>query len=86
MVLEILDRALESAPPDDIDEVARKVLDDRKADIEKLWDGNPFGKRQRSPVAHTSPTSRKRVVQPIYSPESLPTPAAKKGKVMAKIR
>jgi len=81
MVLEMLDRALESAPLDDvIDEVARKVLDGRKADIEKLSDGNPFGKVQRSPVAHTSPTSRKRVVQPIYSPQSSPTPAAKKGK------
>jgi len=86
MVLEVLDCALESAPPDDIDEVAKKVLDGRKADIEKLWDGNPFGKVQRSPVAHTSPMSRKRVVQPIYSPESSPMPAAKKGKVMAKIR
>ena len=47
MVLEMLDRALESAPLDDvIDEVARKVVDDRKADIEKLLDGNPFGKVQ----------------------------------------
>jgi len=89
MVLEMLDRALDSAPLDDvIDNVARKVLDDRKADIEKLSDDNPFGKVQCSPfqVLHTSPTSRKRVVQPIYSPQSSPTPAAKKGKMIAKIR
>jgi len=82
MVLEVLDRALESAPPDDIDEVAKKVLDGQKADIEKLSDG----KVHRSPVVHTSPTSRKRVVQPIYSPQSSPTPAPKKEKMIAKIR
>jgi len=74
MVLKILDHALESGPPDDIDEVARKVLDDRKADIEKLWDGNPLGKVQRSPVTRTSLTSRKQMVQPIYSSQSSSTP------------
>ena len=42
MVLEIFDRALASAPPDDINEAAQKVVDDRKANIEKLLDGNPF--------------------------------------------
>jgi len=84
MVIEILDRALGPAPSDDIDEVAKKVLDDRKADMEKLSGGNPFGKVQRSPVTHTSPTSRKQVVQPIYSPPSSPTPAIKKGKMIVK--
>jgi len=59
MVLEILDHALECAPPGDIDEVARMVLDDRKANIEKLSDGNPFGRVQQSPSPHTSPTSQR---------------------------
>jgi len=82
MVLEILDRALESPPPDDIDEVARKVLDDRKANIEKLSDGNPFGKVQQSPLPHTSPTSQRQVAQHVHRSEpSSPTPGpSKKGK------
>jgi hypothetical protein len=81
MVLEILDRALECAPPDDINEAGQKVLDDRKANIEKLSDGNPFGKVQQSPPPHTSPTSQRKVDQPVYrSPPSSPTPPPKKGK------
>src|SRR5260221_3122532 len=36
MVLEILDRALESSYPGDINEAAKKVLYDRKANVEKL--------------------------------------------------
>jgi len=82
MVLEILDHALECAPPDDIDEVARKVLDDRKANIEKLSDGNPFGKVQQSPPPHTLPTSQRQVAQHVHRSEpSSPSPAPrKKGK------
>ena len=45
----LLDRALDSPPPDDINEGAQKVLEDWKANIKKLLDGNP---------PHTSPTSQ----------------------------
>ena len=81
MVLEILERALESFPPEDINEVAQKVVEGRKANIKKLLDGNSFGMIQQSPPLHTSPTSERTVAQPIYrSPPSSPTPAPKKGK------
>ena len=81
MVLEILDRALESAAPDDVNEATRKVLEDREANIKKLLDGNPFGKVQQSPPPHTSPTSQRQVAQAVYcSPPSSPTPAPKKGR------
>ena len=80
MVLEILDRALGSLPPDDIDEAAQKVLDDRKANIKKL-SGNPFGKVQQSPPPHTSPASQTQAAQAVrYSPPGSPTPAPKKKK------
>ena len=82
MVLEILDRAVDSAPPEDIDERAQKVLDDRKANIEKLLDGNSFGKVQQSPPPHTSPMSQ-RVTQSVHrSQPSSPTPAPKKWKML----
>jgi hypothetical protein len=84
-VLEIFDRALESPPADDTNEAAQKVIKDRKANIEKLLDGNPFGNVQQSPPPHTSPTSRpseRTVVWPVLrSPPSSPTPAYKKGKM-----
>jgi len=74
MVLEILDNALRSVP-DDVDEAAQKVLDNRKLNIEKLG-GNPFGNVQHSPPPHTSPASQRQVAQAVrYSPPSLPTPA-----------
>jgi len=41
MVLKILDCALESAPPEDINEAAQKVLNGRKPNIEKMSSGNP---------------------------------------------
>ena len=80
MVIEILDHALESLPSNDIDEAAQKVLNDRKANIEKLG-GNPFGKVQQSPPPHTSPSNQTQtqVAQTIrYAPPSSPTPAPKK--------
>ena len=58
MVLKIFDGSLESIPPDGIDEVARKEPDDRKANVEKLPDGSPFGKVQQSPPP---PMSQRRV-------------------------
>jgi hypothetical protein len=64
MVLEILDRALESAPVEEISEATQKVLDDRKANIEKISAGNPFGKVQQPPPPHTSPTSQRYMSQP----------------------
>ena len=80
MVLEILDRALESTP-DDINEASEKVIEDRKANIKKLSDDNSFGKVQQSPPPHTSPTSQRRVAHSVRrSPPSSPTPAPKKGK------
>jgi hypothetical protein len=81
MVLEILDRALKSAPPEDISEAAVKVLGDRERNIKTLLDGrNPFGKVQQSPPPHTSP-SLGPVSQVAYrSPPSSPSPAPKKGK------
>jgi hypothetical protein len=42
MVLKILDCALESAPPEDINEATQKVLDGRKANIEKMSGGWPW--------------------------------------------
>jgi len=81
MVLEVLDRALESVPPEDIrvDEVGKKVLCDRKANIEKLLEGNPFGKVQQSSPPHTIPTSHRQVV---YHPTpSSPMPNPKKRKL-----
>ena len=82
MVLEILDRALKSAPPEDISaEATLKVLDERKTNIKKLLDGSPFGKNQQSPPPHTSPTSRGQVSRGAYhSLPSSPTPAPKRGK------
>jgi len=82
MVLEILDCALKSAPPKDISaEATLKVLDERKTNIKKLLDGNPFGKVQQSPPPHTSPTSRGQVSREVYySLPSSPTPAPKRGK------
>jgi len=77
MVLEVLDRALESAPPEDIDEVGKKVLCDRKANIEKLLDGNPFGKVQQSSPPHTIPTSHRQVYHPPLS-SSMPNPKKRK--------
>ena len=85
MVLEILERALESAPPDNIDEAAQKVLHDRKSNIEKLG-GSPFGNVQHSPPPHTSPASQRQVAQAVrYSPPSSPTlaPASKKAKKLS---
>jgi hypothetical protein len=81
MVLEILDCALKSAPPEDISaEATLKVLDERKTNIEKLLDGNPFGKVQQSPP-HTSPTSRGQGSRGVYhSLPSSPSPAPKRGK------
>jgi hypothetical protein len=80
MVLEILDRALVSVPPEEISEATQKVLEDRKANIEKLSDGNPFGKVQQSPPPHTSPTSQRQAVY--RSLPSSPTPAPKRGKTL----
>ena len=81
MVLGILDRALGSAPPDIINEEGQKALDDRKANIDKLLDGNPYGKVQPSPPPHTSPTSERQVASPVFrSPPSSPTPMPKRGK------
>ena len=81
MVLEILDRALKSSPSNDINEASEKVLEDRKANLKKLSDGNSFGKVQQSPPPHTSPTSQRRVALSVHrSPPSSPTPAPKKGK------
>jgi len=77
MVLEIFDHAL---PSNDINEAVQKVLDDRKANIEKLgW--NPFRKVQQLPPLHTSPSSQTQgqVAQAArYCPPSSPTPAPKK--------
>jgi len=85
MVIDILDRALRSLPLDDIDEAAQKVLDDRKANIEKLG-SNPFGKVQHPPPLHTSPASQRQAatVAVRYSPPSSPTPGppSKKAKML----
>ena len=81
MVLEILDRAVESASVEEISEATQKVLDDRTANIEKLSAGNPFGKVQQPPPPHTSPTSQRQMSHPVYlPPPSSPTPAPKRGK------
>jgi hypothetical protein len=81
MVLDILDRTLASAPPDDINEAGRKVLNDRKANIGKLLDANPFGRVQEPPPPHTSPSSQRDVAQPVYrSAPSSPSPAPKRSK------
>jgi len=84
MVLDILDRALRSLPLDDIDEAAQKVLDDRKANIEKLG-SNPFGQVQHPPLLHTSPASQRQATVAVrYSPPSSPTPgpASKRAKML----
>lgn len=82
MVLEVLDRALESLPPDNIDGKAQKVLDERKANIEKLGK-NPFGQIQQSPPPHTSPSSQRQTIH--YTPPNSPTPApaTKKAKMLS---
>ena len=81
MVLEILDRALKSAPPEDNSaEATRKVLDERKTNIKKLLDGNPFGKVQQSPPLHTLPTREQVSRGNYHSLPNSPTPAPKRGK------
>jgi len=83
MVLEILNCALESVPPEEISQAMQKVHDDWKANIEKLSDGNPFGKVQQSPPPHTSPRSQRQISQPVYrSLSTLPTPVPKRGKTL----
>jgi len=85
MVLEILDRTLVSLPPDDINKMGQKVLENRKANIKTL-SSNPFGKVQRPPPVHTSPTSQRQGAAGAvcYSHLSSPTPApaSKKKKLL----
>ena len=84
MVLDILNRALGSLCHENIGEMGRKVLEERKANIDFLCD-NPFGTVQRPPPEHTSPLGqRARTAVAHYSPPSSPTPApvSKKKKLI----
>ena len=84
MVLDILNRALGSLPHENIGQMGRKVLDERKANIEFLCD-NPFGKVQRPPPEHTSSLGRKAgTAVAHYSPPSSPrlAPLSKKIKLL----
>ena len=73
MVLEILEKTLDSIPVDVIDEAGQAVLDERKVDIEELYGMNPFGRLQHSPHPHVSPSNQRQMSIP-YSPPSSPTP------------
>ena len=80
MVLDILNRALECLPQENISQMGRKVFEERKANIEFLA-GNPFGKVQRPPPEHTSPLSQKAGTAVAgYSPPSSTTPVSKEKK------
>ena len=75
MVLEILDKALDSIPADVIDEVGQAVLDRRKVDIKELCGGSPFGKLQQSPHLPVSPSNQSLGLMSIpNSPPSSPSP------------
>ena len=84
MVLDILNRTLGSLPQENIGQMGRKVLEERKTNIEFLCD-NPFGKVQRPPPEHTSPLGQRAgTAVAHYSPPSSPTPApvSKKKKMI----
>jgi hypothetical protein len=68
MVLEILEKALNSLPSDVIDEAGQSVLKTRKEDIEEL---NSFGKQQML-LPHVSPQSQLRRMSPPSSPTLVP--------------